>query len=541
MELPAAVQRPSPPAPLAVASAGGPAHGIPVAAGYPASDAPPARAVPAAATAPPAVPAPPVVTAAPAVAAPALNPTLASLRRAAQESVLAAASPAALRALPAELAEPVSAEVPLGRFVAVENEAALQHFHRALARLDAKRDPHAKVRILAYGASHTQADIYPSYLRAYLQSRFGNGGQGFILLGRVNRWHRVPHTRVRHRALVVDHARYRRGAQDVPLGLFGAALVGRTSQGFAEVAIRQGSANTRFQVQYFTQPGGGDFDLLLDGQTLARIATESGLAGPAQYAFETTPGAHTIRAQLRGNGPVRLFGVVAETAQPGVVLDTLGIGGADMASQLRWQEELWSATVKARNPDLVTFAYGTNETMDLARTMAAYEAELRAVLARFRRALPAVSCLLLAPFDVPSARHSRLVQLLEAQRRVSREFACAFWDGYAFMGGQGSMRRWVRAKPQLAAQDYIHLTPLGYVYAGTGIGDALMRAYDADPGSWSGLASVGPQGSSSTSAASSASSSVSAASLDEASAAAAPRSAKPAASSGNGFPAERKR
>jgi lysophospholipase L1-like esterase len=234
-------------------------------------------------------------------------------------------------------------------------------------------------------------------------------------------------------------------------------------------------------VHYFKEPRGGDFDLIVDGKTIQRIATNSRNAGFAQHAFETPPGAHTIRTQLRGNGPVRLFGVVAETAQPGVVVDTLGIGGADMASQLRWQEDVWTASVQQRNPDLVTFAYGTNEAMDAGRSVPHYETQLRAVLARFRKALPATSCLLITPFDLPKKWSVRLGQLLQAQRRVSKEFGCAFWDGYAFMGGPGSMRRWVRAKPPLAARDYIHLTPLGYVYAGIGIGDALMRAYDAEP------------------------------------------------------------
>jgi lysophospholipase L1-like esterase len=418
-----------------------------------------------------------------------LNSELHALRRAAQESVLGASCPEGTRALaygnvPAEPWTPYDEPAPLARFVAVENEAALAHFHRALARLAAKKDPDGKVRILAYGASHTQADIYPSYLRSYLQSRFGNGGQGFVLLGRVNRWHRVPHTRVRHKSLTVDHARYRKDARNTPLGLFGAALVGRSGGSFGEVAISKSSPNTKFQVHYFKQPGGGDFNLILDRKTIVRIETKAEVASPSYHAFETAPGAHTIRAQLRGNGPVRLFGVVAETAQPGVVVDTLGIGGSDIVSQLRWHEEVWKATVQERNPDLVTFAYGTNETMNRGRSVLAYEAELRAVLSRFRRALPVTSCLLLAPFDVPNAWRRRLVQIVDAQRRVSKEFGCAFWDGYAFMGGEGSMRRWVRAKPPLAAHDYIHLTALGYVYAGIGIGDALMRAYDAAPLSW---------------------------------------------------------
>src|SRR5690606_13988757 len=63
----------------------------------------------------------------------------------------------------------------LGSFVAIENEGALETFHEQLERLATGRDQDGKVRILAYGASHTQGDLFTSYLRYYLQSRFGNG------------------------------------------------------------------------------------------------------------------------------------------------------------------------------------------------------------------------------------------------------------------------------------------------------------------------------------------------------------------------------
>jgi hypothetical protein len=98
----------------------------------------------------------------------------------------------------------------------------------------------------------------------------------------------------------------------------------------------------------------------------------------------------------------------------------------------------------------------------------------------------------MAPFDLPARAQGplstrlRLLKIIQAQRRISKELGCGFWDGYAFMGGQGSMHRWVMARPPLASNDYIHLTRLGYVYVGIGIGDALMRAYDLDASQASG-------------------------------------------------------
>ena len=41
------------------------------------------------------------------------------------------------------------------------------------------------------------------------------------------------------------------------------------------------------------------------------------------------------------------------------------------------------------------------------------------------------------------------------------------------------MAEWARSSPRLGASDHIHLTPRGYVRMGMSLGDALLRAYDA--------------------------------------------------------------
>src|SRR5688572_28773540 len=72
----------------------------------------------------------------------------------------------------------------LGNFILLDGAGAtgLTQFHEALRRLKRGEDEDGKVRVAVYGASHTAADIYPSYLRAYLQQRFGDGGTGFVPL-----------------------------------------------------------------------------------------------------------------------------------------------------------------------------------------------------------------------------------------------------------------------------------------------------------------------------------------------------------------------
>ncbi len=421
-----------------------------------------------------------------------LSDELRALRYQAQQAVLGGGSRQFQTALPYRTDTNGDADggfAPLGSFVRLENEAALAHFHRGLRQLASREAPNEKVRIVVYGGSHTEADAYPGYLRKYLQSRFGNGGQGFVLLGKLNSWYRTLDSQAWHQSLTVAHARYRLDVHDEPLGLFGAALYGRSSAGFGEVITARDSPNTEFEVQYYQQPHGGDFTLQVDDKSVARISTRSDRTAIGYHAFELPEGRHAIRARLRGNGRVRLFGITAETRGPGVVVDTLGIGGARMASVLRWDESIWAEALLHRQPALVVFAYGTNEASEEYHSATKYEQELRHSLQRLRRALPDASCLMVAPFDVEERRDGHwatlinLPGIIETQRRISKEYECAFWDGYAFMGGAGSMHRWAEARPQLASPDHVHLTKLGYVYAGIAIGDALMRRYDSAPGS----------------------------------------------------------
>ena len=47
------------------------------------------------------------------------------------------------------------------------------------------------------------------------------------------------------------------------------------------------------------------------------------------------------------------------------------------------------------------------------------------------------------------------------------------------MGGEGSMARWFKVRPQLGGGDLTHPTPRGAEVLGDLLSDALVRAYEA--------------------------------------------------------------
>ncbi len=375
----------------------------------------------------------------------------------------------------------------LGQFVPVENEAALAQFHAALDALVAHPDQKNKVRIAAYGASHTQADVYASYLRYYLQERFGNGGPGFFPLGMERGWSK-HHFAIKSRGVDVEYVTSKGPPPHGRFGLSGSAAV-TGPNGWIRITPRDGSdpelAASQYGLYYAAEPAGGELSVSVGVGAPQLLSARSETVEPRFQLFERQLGWHSVEVRGTGEGSTRLFGLSIERKQPGIVLDTLGIRGTRAATMLFWDRALWEEPLRQRAPDLVLLAYGTNETTDRSQPIEEYQASLERVLDKVRQALPGASCVLVGPGDFPKAQGNgwvtrpRLLEIIAVQRQLAPRFGCGFWDAYSFMGGAGSMVEWVRAHPRLGAMDHIHLTTRGYVRMGMALGDALLRAYDA--------------------------------------------------------------
>ena len=382
----------------------------------------------------------------------------------------------------------------LGLYVPIEDPGtgpALAHFHQALRDLrSGALGPDGKVRVLVYGASHTQADVYPGYLRVYLQARFGDGGPGFLSLVKVNRWFRYADWEIEEtKGWKSEHAQRGSARKDGFYGLLGASGSSDSKRDRTKLLPRNGeTVASRFSLFYLSQPKGGSFTLYVDGNKQSKVETDFGNYGTGYLDFTLDEGSHSLELRPVGDGEVRLFGVVMERDQPGVVVDTLGIAGTRASNMLNWDEGIWSNNLRRRDPDLIILAYGTNEATDEDQPMSDYRAKLREVLTRIKRASPDASCLLVGPGDFPRELEEdvwiprpRVLEIIDAQRDIAYEMGCGFWDAMAFMGGVNSMHTWATSRPQMASRDHIHLTKRGYVRMGMALTDALMARFDREP------------------------------------------------------------
>lgn len=364
--------------------------------------------------------------------------------------------------------------------------SALQAFHKALARTARGI---GQTRVLQYGASHTEADLLTGYLRQLLQHKFGDAGHGFIMPARPWRGYRHQDVRIHSSEGWLTDKAYRRGSrQDGLYGLAGFSCSSESSEDFAWVGTSDSSAFganvSRFDVTYLMQPGGGRFDVRVDGEHYGRYSSHAPALGLGWEPIRVPDGPHELEIRPVGDGEVRLFGVILERTVPGVVVDSLGIRGARASVWLRWDETLFQAQLRRRRPDLVMLAYGTNESGDTRQPITKYESRLATVLERLRRATPEASCVLVGPTDRPITRGRRVVHrertdlVIAAQRTIGARFGCAFWDASAAMGGPLSIVRWHEATPRLAQKDLIHLTARGYMALGDNLARSLLTGYD---------------------------------------------------------------
>ena len=363
---------------------------------------------------------------------------------------------------PAGTPRPVAAplaKVKVNPFLLEDNEGALDHFYQALWRTEKQQDG-AITRIVHYGDSPTTADLITGDVRSQLQKRFGDAGHGFILIAKPWAWYQ--HTGVTVDAsgwLMTPASRFQ--SHDGLFGLGGVSFTG-SAKSSSEIVFEHGPY-TRFEVWYLKQPGGGTLTL----GTLGKLDTAGDAKEPGFAVFEAPEGLHEIT--LHGEtGSVRLFGITAEKAGPGVVYDSLGLNGASITVLTHmFNEDHWAEELRHRNPDLLVINYGTNEADFADFVDKQYEKELREAIRRARAALPEASILVMSPMDRGHRSGgdietmATIPLIVETQRRVARETGCGFFDTFAAMGGSGTMARWYTQKPSLVSADLIHPYPAG--------------------------------------------------------------------------------
>lgn len=367
-------------------------------------------------------------------------------------------------------------------------QTALDTFFSSLDALRERREQGAVV-VSALGNSLIAADHITDVVRERLTERFGDAGRGFLLVDRMAAY--GPRTRTgRAEAGFLPRTL---GEVNRPPPPFPFSMAG-------VLHVAQQSTHSRFELQgetrgtlhWLDHPDAGAIRLELDDRELATLpslpsperATEQRLTS---FAFPPDAG----KLDLFAEPGATLYGLALERSGPGVVLDTLGVPSVDASLFLNASEKLFVEALASRQPRLVTFFLGGNETKRVAwgkSDRCKVEKDLRRLIERVKKAAPQASCLVVGPIDaVKGGRGKRdafaprpeLPEVNALQRRAALASGCAYFDLFAAMGGDGSLHRF--HAQGLLHDDLVHPRGDGLDLLGELVSEAVLRAYARTP------------------------------------------------------------
>lgn len=375
------------------------------------------------------------------------------------------------------------------------------HFHSevapALARPPQQWD--SIFRWMQIGDSHTAGDYLTGELRQRLQARYGDAGIGWLTPGYVlNQRSESVKLSNENNWSVQRASRQKLDTAWMPFGGFlGSAGDGG---GGLRISFKTPQALHLMRLSVLQSPGRSaalqvSNDAATD--TLAAVSASNDrwqmrsllmdVAGEQLWlkALPGEPGARTT-----------LAGVALEKLAPGVVLDAVGINGAQIDEFLSWNEQALEAELAARPPHLVVLAFGTNEAMASDFDPAQYVDKVSTAVRRLRHSSSA-AILLMSPPDIrqgaPKQRRQTvacgqapvsLALVNIALKRVARQEKTLFWDWGQWVHAQGAPCGTVslaHRQPPLAQPDFVHLTQDGYRASAEGLLNDLLRLSGASP------------------------------------------------------------
>lgn len=351
--------------------------------------------------------------------------------------------------------------------------APLARFYAALSDLEAKRRT-SSVRLAWFGDSHTFADLYVHEVRKALGARFGFGGPGF-LCGATQNYSRAA-ARVR---ITGEFKRTPKSPAKIVLeddGVFGLGGMRYVPKKRATVQVELGpktyDGKVRWEFLSRSRTPGAGFTIRSGSQRTATRAAGGAIQHTVLDQAEPT-------LEFTSRGTPEWFGLYAEGTTPGVVIDNFGINGARVATPLAWDEKSFVEQLRARAPELVVFAYGTNEAVSELKAERLAQ-HFRSLRARVRAAAPQADCLILGPPDLfrDGASWPRVAEFDQLERLVASELGCGYLSQLQLMGGAGAFASWMEAEPPLGSADGIHLTVEGYRKIGAAIAEQLLAAYE---------------------------------------------------------------
>lgn len=342
---------------------------------------------------------------------------------------------------------------------------------------DAKSKP---VRVAFFGDSFIEGDILCGPFRDTLQRLFGGSGVGYMpITSEVTKFRTsVQHEFTRWYTFSIVGQK----KEQAPLGLPGYCFIPADGNEVIYKPVGKNFVTTKLfyesekysTVSFSLNESPGETSELEPAETLRQYK----LPG---FDF------HSIKMSFPSFDSLRLYGVALEDSV-GLSVDNFSMRSNPGMGLLLIDQERLKQFDSLRNYKLVVLQYGLNVLSENDTTgYLWYEDKMIGLVRRLKENFPACGFLLLSVGDRGSNQNGRIATMpgvkvmRDVQRKIAQKSGIAFWDMFAAMGGENSIKKFTEAQPPLAAKDYTHLTFRGGRKIANKLANALLnekRKYD---------------------------------------------------------------
>ncbi len=381
--------------------------------------------------------------------------------------------------------------------------ANLAPLSRALQALRNGQQQH--VRIIQIGDSHTAGDRFTGRLRALFQGAYGSAGPGAMVAG-------LPYATFEPDLVNLAQtegwsiANSRHSDAAGPYSLSGARVFSSDSQDTMILQSTEAQGFDHIEIGAFMHASGGSIGIWVDNQKVGTWSTRGNGINHETFQLDVRQGSRQLVLRPEGDGEVWLTSWSVSRKAPGVIFESYGIVGATIEIFNRWDLSAYTAELRAKDPDLVIVAFGTNEGFDDSLSPDAYAAAFANQLRTIQASAPGAAIVVVGspdaarlpsscrrddiesiefacrPLSADEALYYRelfrgdnvqpeqcrwhqppsLAMVRQVQRQVATQMGYYFWDWSTAMGGPCSVHEWAVMDPPLARTDHVHLTRAGY-------------------------------------------------------------------------------
>lgn len=385
------------------------------------------------------------------------------------------------------------------RLVYAPNDSTgLKKLVRALRRVESEG---GSLRVLHFGDSQIEGDRMTSLLREYFQKRFGGEGPSLqpvfpfvpnfsIQHTASSNWKRYTHfgppsARVASKQYGIQGlmARFAPSTSTVGTDTLRAWLEFRPSnvayshaRTFRKISFTYGNLRAPLTVRLYTN------------DTLHSVRTWSPTSGIETSVWRLTSTPRKVRLEFEGVDSPDAHGISFDGNQ-GVSVDNIAMRGAAGVTFSSMDRAHFGQALSREPVGLIVLQFGGNAVPHVKDQNAIdrFGRSIALQIRLFKQWCPQADVILVGPsdmcrkVDLTYETFPNLEKVRDALKKAAFDEGVGYFDTFAFMGGAGSMRRWVEeTSPPLAGPDYIHFTPSGARKAGEGILKALEAQLQKD-------------------------------------------------------------